>query len=127
MSQYGFPEQGKISFIEAWGYDLQGAIYQEIVRQNTGERLPFGIIAATKQKEPDLGAFELPQHMLDTAMEEVKGRAESFDGIKKAYLKRMGAVGAIGARTKSFDRIYKCGGIDMNNFAVWVEWCVTLN
>ena len=84
------PEQGKVSFIEAWGYDLQGAIYQEVIRQNTGERLPFSIIAATKQKEPDIDAFELPQHMLDSAMEEVKGRIESFDGIKKGIFEADG-------------------------------------
>ena len=77
------PEQGKLSFIEAWGYDTQGTIYQEVVRQNIGELLPFGIIAATKEKVTDLGAFDLPQYMLDSAMEEVRGQIETFDGIKK--------------------------------------------
>ena len=39
---------GYLDFIRYWGYDIQGAIYQEIVRQNTGKRLPFYIAAASK-------------------------------------------------------------------------------
>ena len=39
----------KQSFIEKWGYDLQLGIYQEIVRQNTGEMLPCIIAAVDKQ------------------------------------------------------------------------------
>ena len=36
--------------VKYWGYDIQGAIYQEIVRQNTGKRLPFFLNIATKEK-----------------------------------------------------------------------------
>lgn len=32
---------GYLDFVRYWGYDIQGAVYQEIVRQNTGEKLPF--------------------------------------------------------------------------------------
>ena len=59
-------DNGKyVNFIDFWRYDIQGAIYQEIVRQNTGERLPFIIAGATKEKETDLGLFEIPQDVLD--------------------------------------------------------------
>ena len=34
-------ENGSQAWFEAWGYDLQGAVYQEVVRQNTGKKLPF--------------------------------------------------------------------------------------
>ena len=27
---------GKVNFVEYWGYDIQGAIYQEVERQNSG-------------------------------------------------------------------------------------------
>lgn len=37
--------------IKYWGYDLQAAIYQEIVYQNTGERLPFVFVIATKENQ----------------------------------------------------------------------------
>ena len=40
---------GYLDFIRFWGYDTQGAIYQETVRQNTGKRLPFYIAAASKE------------------------------------------------------------------------------
>ena len=45
---------GYLDFVRYWGYDIQGAVYQEIVRQNTGEKLPFFIAGATKQTEPDI-------------------------------------------------------------------------
>ena len=61
----------KQNFIEAWGYDIQGAIYQEVVRQNTGKKLPFIIAAATKEKEPDIGLFEITQPDLDNAIQTV--------------------------------------------------------
>ena len=38
--------KGRLSWIEAWSYDIQGAVYQEIVRQNTGLKLPFFIKTA---------------------------------------------------------------------------------
>ena len=43
-------EQGRLPWFEAWRYDLQGAVYQEVIRQNTGKILPFYLAAATKEK-----------------------------------------------------------------------------
>jgi len=47
------PDIGYLDFVRYWGYDIQGAVYQEIVYQNTGKRLPFYIAAATKENYPD--------------------------------------------------------------------------
>lgn len=56
---------GTMSFIEYFDYILQGAIYQEIVRQNTGQKLPFYIVAVSKQKdEPDLQAIWIDNESL---------------------------------------------------------------
>ena len=41
------------TFAEFYDYDLQGAIYQEIVRQNIGKRLPFFLACISKEKVPD--------------------------------------------------------------------------
>ena len=41
--------EGYYDFISWWGYDLQGAIYQELVYQTTGNRWPFYIAALSKQ------------------------------------------------------------------------------
>lgn len=54
---------GYLDFVRYWGYDIQGAVYQEIVRQNTGEKLPFFIAGATKQTEPDIRII----HVTDNA------------------------------------------------------------
>jgi hypothetical protein len=56
------------NFIDYWGYPLQGAIYQELVYQNTGKRLPFYIAAISKEPSPDLGVFHIPQENLDIAL-----------------------------------------------------------
>ena len=80
------PGQGKLNFIEAWGYDLQGAVYQEIVRQNTGKQLPFFIAAATKEKEPDIAIFEVPQSYLDIELQRFKDNVLEYDAIKKGLV-----------------------------------------
>lgn len=75
-------EQGRLNFIEAWRYDLQGAIYQEIVYQNTGKRLPFVIAGATKEEVTDLGIFHVPQPNLDVQLELFKASAPGYQLIK---------------------------------------------
>lgn len=59
---------GYLDFVRYWGYDIQGAVYQEIVRKNTGKRLPFYIAAATKEKEPDIRIIHITQNYLDEAL-----------------------------------------------------------
>lgn len=63
---------GYLDFVRYWGYDIQGAVYQEIVRQNTGKKLPFYIAAATKENEPDIQIIHVTQNYLDEAMQMVK-------------------------------------------------------
>ena len=60
--------EGYYDFISWWGYDLQGAIYQELVYQSTGERLPFYIAALSKQTPCDIDLLQVPQDRLDEAM-----------------------------------------------------------
>ena len=80
------PEEGRLNFIEAWGYDLQGALYQEIVRQNTGKKIPFFIAAATKENEPDLEIFSVPQEILDFELEKAKQALPRIDAIKRGLI-----------------------------------------
>lgn len=72
----------KMSFIEAWGYDIQGAIYQELVFQTTGQKLPFFICAVTKEKTPNLAVISIPQERLDECLEIVKANAPHYNDIK---------------------------------------------
>lgn len=73
---------GRRSWIEYWNIDLQGAIYQELVRQMTGERLPFYIAAVTKEKEPDIALIEIPQNILDTAMSVAGAKIDRLIRVK---------------------------------------------
>lgn len=76
------PEQGKVSFIEAWGYDLQGAIYQAV----EGNNIPFYIAAATKEKETDLAVIQISQPYLDVALEMVRSDLQRYQAIKKGEI-----------------------------------------
>lgn len=58
---------GYLDFIRYWGYDIQGAIYQEVVYRNTGLRLPFYIAAGTKEEEPNVEVIQVTQNYLDEA------------------------------------------------------------
>lgn len=81
------PEKGRMNFIEAWEYDLQGAVYQEIVRQNTGKTLPFFIAAGTKETDgPNKAVIEIPQSYLDVELERFKKEVTYFDAIKKGLI-----------------------------------------
>ena len=55
----------KEDFITYYDYILQGCLYQEIVRQNTGKTLPFIIAAATKEKVSQRALLSIPQETLD--------------------------------------------------------------
>lgn len=72
--------RGKFNFIEAWGYDLQGAIYQAV----EGNNLPFIIAAATKEKpEPDIAIMNIPNDVLGISLGIVKQNAPRFQAIKE--------------------------------------------
>lgn len=70
--EYCEPLKKRVTFMESYGYFIQGAIYQEIVYQNTGLRLPFYIAYITKEAVPDFGVVQIPQDKLDDALEYVK-------------------------------------------------------
>ena len=73
------------SWVEYWGYDIQGAIYQRIEQLVTGrdKPLPFYIAAVTKERVPDIKVLQIPQHVLDAAYNMVEAKIERFDLIKQ--------------------------------------------
>lgn len=79
-------ERGSIPWFDTWGYDLQGAVYQEIYRQNTGDVLPFYIVAATKEKVTDLDIIHFGKEQLEPALDRFKRDVETFDAIKKGII-----------------------------------------
>lgn len=80
------PEQGYLPWFEAWGYDLQGAVYQEIVRQNTGHKLPFYLAAATKEKVTDIDLIHITQSTLDFQLDRFAENAPRYDAMKKRII-----------------------------------------
>lgn len=77
-------------FIKAFGYDIQGCVYQEIVRQNTGNKLPFILAPTTKEEEPDKALIQLDQDLLDNRLEYVKSKIQRYDLIKKGIVEPTG-------------------------------------
>lgn len=75
---------GMRPWIEAWGYDIQGAVYQKIEQISSGrpEPLPFYIVAATKEKVPDIDIVQIPQHILDAALKVVENTIDHYDLVK---------------------------------------------
>jgi hypothetical protein len=71
-----------VSFVEAWGYDYQAAIYQTI----EGNRLPFFIAGGTKEKVPNLEIFSIPQRQIDFCLLEIKKLVHRFADIKKGLI-----------------------------------------
>ena len=79
-------EEGRLPWYEYWRYDLQGAVYQEIVRQNTGKKLPFYLAAATKESVTDIGIWHIKQDLLDFEMARFKEKIQYYDFIKKGII-----------------------------------------
>lgn len=75
-------EHGKIPFVEAWGYDTQGAIYQEI----EGNMLPFILAVGTKEDSPDLEALYISDADLAAKLAEVEDNAPRYKAIKEGRI-----------------------------------------
>jgi hypothetical protein len=69
-------------FIQYWGYDIQAAIYQAI----EGEKLPFYICAATKEKYTDFEVIQIPQPWIDSAMAIIKNEIGIIDAYKRGEI-----------------------------------------
>ena len=78
---------GYLDFVRFWGYDTQGAVYQEIVQQNTGEHLPFYISAASKEPETDLEVIHVTDNFLDDAMSVVQAKLPRIMQVKRGEVK----------------------------------------
>lgn len=73
---------GHVSFVEYWGYDIQAAVYQEVVRQNIGEKLPFFIPASTKEKVTDIEIIGFKQSDLDDALSTIEPNVKRIHQLK---------------------------------------------
>ena len=71
---------------EAWyfgrGYHYQAAIERELILQNFGYAERCGLVASTKEPEPDVEWLVFDNDVLDNALEIVKAFAPKFNAIK---------------------------------------------
>ena len=74
------------NFMIAYNYDIEMALFQEIVYQNTGKRLPTYIAAITKENPSDVGIFEIPQNKLDEALNIIKHNIPRIRDILKGEI-----------------------------------------
>lgn len=72
----------KVSFINYWGYDIQGAIYQKIDKRMA----PFVIVGITKEAEPDIIAVHIPDEDLACSMDEVEALSPRYAAIKRGEI-----------------------------------------
>ena len=70
------------NIIDYWKYTTQMAVYQEIVYQNTGERLPCYIVAVTKETPARVTVCEIDQFTMDNELDEVKKLAPRYQKMK---------------------------------------------
>ena len=77
---------GKVPFWKAYGYDIQASIYQYLHLQNSGKRLPFYLVVATKEDITGKYIFKFSQKTLDSAMAEVKQNAPRYQSIKEGTI-----------------------------------------
>ena len=75
-------EQCRLPFVEAYGYDLQGAIYRHL----EGHQLPFILAVGTKETETDLAALYLSDADLTSALYQVEDRAPYYQRIKRGEI-----------------------------------------
>ena len=75
-------QHARVPFADAYGYTIQAAIYREIVRQNTGDTLPYFLAVATKQDEPDINLMFIPDDVMDEQLAHVMLNAPHIQDVK---------------------------------------------
>lgn len=76
-------DQGYMSFVNFWGYDIQAAVYQKLVSINIGKDLPFFIAAASKEKYPDIEVIGFTQYDLDSMLSTVAPNIQRIKDLKE--------------------------------------------
>lgn len=84
--QWSEKDHKKINFCDEYRYTLQAALYQEIVRQNTGKRLPFIIAVATKEKYSQRALLQIDQEVMDRELEFLKQYLPHLQTVKQGKI-----------------------------------------
>lgn len=82
-------DYGYVSFLEAYNYTKQLAIYQKIVEINTGKKLPCYISVVTKEDSPEIAVVYIDQLTLDHALNEIEMNMQSVLMVKNGEVEPM--------------------------------------
>ena len=74
--------EGRMSFAEAYHYPLQMAVYQAL----EGNNLPCYLDCITKEEDPNIEVFEVPQEMMDVEMKLLESEMPLYDAIKQGIV-----------------------------------------
>lgn len=80
---------GYLDFVRYWGYDIQGAIYQEVVYQNTGKRLPFYIAGISKESTTNIEVIHVQDNYLREALNMVEANMRNVLAVKNGQQKAL--------------------------------------
>lgn len=80
---------GWATFVEAFCYDLQLAVYQKVVEINTGYILPAYLAVVTKSDCPEICVINIPQERLDMALETMKENMPGVLAVKRGEVEPM--------------------------------------
>lgn len=75
------------SFIEAWDYVLQVAMYREIIHQNTGSYYSPYVVAVTKEDPPDKAVLHFDDTRFQFELDYVEHMIERFVQVKSGEVK----------------------------------------
>lgn len=70
-------------FVYAYNYQLQMAVYQELIKQQFGVECKPYIVAVSKQDPPDKQAIDLPEYRLTNAMNQVLESQQHIQDVIK--------------------------------------------
>ena len=102
-------ERAYVPFWRAWGYDVQGAIYQAV----EGHLWPFLLAVGTKEDEPDLQALHIRDEVLASKLAEIEDVVPRFQAIKEGReVPRRCECCAYCRATRKLTRIIDAEGLD---------------
>lgn len=72
-----------VSFAQARGYDMQMAVYRELIKQTFGVECEPLIVAVSKQKVPDKGVFSVPDYLMNYQMQRIQEDQPHIQAVKE--------------------------------------------
>ena len=80
------PGQGRVDFATAWDWPLQMAIYQRLVENMIGKRLPCYLAVITKETPPDIRIVQVDQERMDAELAWLEQVLPRYEAVKSGAI-----------------------------------------